>query len=302
MSWQIHVCPCCGGDRFEARGAMLAGFVAARAMNEAPRTCRLCRCFECGVLFYDHRLAEDEIKRLYDGYRGEAYFAARHRWEPFYTRATNDSLGGGDEIAWRRQIYHRTLAPWAVGDAKLDSVLDYGGDRGQLIVEGPGRHHYVYEISGRNALDGVTLIDNEAGLIGRKFDLVLACHLLEHMSEPFAGLVQIAGHVRTQGLLYLEVPFDRPRFEDIPRGTWYTSYLNVLSKSDRAVILAGLLGDAFLGRIGRMPPIGFYKAHEHLQHFDLKSLRMLIERAKLELLCCEQHAARGIVTALARVP
>lgn len=279
---------------------MLAGFVAERAMKEAPRACRLCRCFECGVLFYDNRLAEPEIERLYDGYRGEAYLVARRRWEPFYTRASNDSLGGADEIAWRREIYHRTLAPWTTG--RLDSVLDYGGDRGQLIVGGPGKHHYVYEISGKEALVGATRIDNEAGLTGKKFDLVLACHVLEHMSEPFEGLIKVSGHVNAQGLLYLEVPFDRPRFDDIPKGGWYTSYLNLVSKSDRAVIFADLLGEIFLSCFGHMPPVGFYKAHEHLQHFDLKSLKMLIERAQLELLCCEKHDGRGVLTALARVP
>src|SRR5579863_6316576 len=151
MAFLICACPCCGGVRLEGRAAMVAPFVAERAMCARPKPCRIYRCAECDALFYDNRLDDIEIRRLYSRYRGDDYLSRRHKWEILYTRSIYDRLGGPEEIAWRRDIYEQTVTPWINGS--IETVLDYGGDRGQLIAGGPGRKYYVYEISGKPPLD-----------------------------------------------------------------------------------------------------------------------------------------------------
>jgi len=68
------------------RWAIVAPFLAHYAVGRSPFLCRLLECSDCSFRFFDSRLEPDEVTRLYSGYRGDGYFAERHRWEFWYSR------------------------------------------------------------------------------------------------------------------------------------------------------------------------------------------------------------------------
>jgi len=89
--------------------------------------------------------------------------------------------------------------------------LDFGGDVGQFIPEIETiQRRAVFEVSGLDPIRGLRTIGDwaEAGLF--EPDLIMICHVLEHVTEP-RQLIESAARVLTRnGLLYIEVPLDAP--------------------------------------------------------------------------------------------
>jgi hypothetical protein len=47
----------------------------------------------CSFRFFDSRLTDAEVQRLYAAYRGDGYFETRHAYEFWYSRKVNDGIG-----------------------------------------------------------------------------------------------------------------------------------------------------------------------------------------------------------------
>src|SRR5207253_864927 len=95
----VDRCIVCDSESLARWPAVTSPFIAEIAQWPAPVRCNLDECGACGHRFFDLRLDDAEMGRIYGGYRGDGYFAARHRWEPWYTRAVNESIGHDrDEI------------------------------------------------------------------------------------------------------------------------------------------------------------------------------------------------------------
>lgn len=301
MSYRVSRCISCDDPSLEFRTAVVDPFVAGRAFQQPATICRVARCRGCGLVFFEDRFDESEAARLYADYRSEAYYRARHRWEPLYTRAVNAGLGGAAEMALRREVYHGILARYAP-DAQVNTVLDYGGDRGQLMVGGPGRSHYVFDISGVEPEPGVIRIPGGEALGGRTFDLVLLCEVLEHLSDPARTLASVAAHVRPGGLLYVTVPNRDFPLTDIPTGAWYSVWLRLILRNRWTTIAADFWSGGVLGKLRRVPPLGFIKMHEHINFFDPISLGVMLRRAGLNVLACEPYrGGRGLVALCCRL-
>src|ERR1039458_9553959 len=137
--YTIEACPCCQSKESHARWAIIAPFLAHYAVGRPPFLCKLLECSNCSFGFFDGPLTPDEVARLYSGYRGERYFAERHRWEFWYSRKVNDGIGGDpEEISHRVSALERIVHPH-VDLGAVATVLDYGGDRGQFIPQSLGR-------------------------------------------------------------------------------------------------------------------------------------------------------------------
>src|SRR5438105_4663460 len=89
----VDRCVVCDSDSLVHWPAVTSPFISQIVQWPAPVRCSLAECLRCGHRFYDLRLDEAEMARVYAGYRGKDYFAVRHRWEPWYTAAVNDSIG-----------------------------------------------------------------------------------------------------------------------------------------------------------------------------------------------------------------
>jgi SAM-dependent methyltransferase len=282
-------CPCCGSERHAAYPALTSPFLAAYVLERPPEPVRLLECEGCGFRFFESRLTDAENERLYAGYRGERYYRERHRREPWYTRKVNDAIGGDPEILrGRRELVERFVRTHA-GEAadRVESVLDFGGDRGQVIPEGLGREKFVYEISGTHPVAGVTRIGTTEELASRRFDLVLLCHVLEHCSDPGAVLGEVRALLRPGALLYVELPFERADLRFLSKRARYASYLRAIRRVPPLLTALDFYSTLVRTRLRAMPPLGFVKMHEHVNFFDAPSLRALFDRCGLETVACE---------------
>jgi SAM-dependent methyltransferase len=233
------------------------------------------------------RYDDDEVARLYDDYRGEAYFEVRHRHEPFYTRAANRALGSDDDVnAARRDALRGFLARYMDG-LPLEAVLDHGGDRGQIIPEGIASRRFVYDVSGVPPVAGVDRISTLEDLKRRSFDLVLSCHVIEHVPEPFDTIMSLTRLITPGGYLYVEVPLERPSLALAARSRIGNRWLDALTARPLLLRLADIYSTAFRVKFGFVPPMGFVKAHEHINFFTPRSMKALLERAGLEVVASE---------------
>jgi hypothetical protein len=179
-------------------------------------------------------------------------------------------------------------------------VLDYAGDRGQLLAGGPGRDHYVFDVSGVPPVAGVTNIADERALAGQTFDLVRLCGVVEHFAEPLAQLAAVSEYVRPDGFLYIEVPDERFNFERIPTGNWYREYLQLLVRTRLPLLALDFWSTGMRVKFNVIPPFGFAKQHEHLNFFDLDSYSRLLTQVGLTTLACFREG--GALVALCQRP
>jgi SAM-dependent methyltransferase len=138
-------------------------------------------------------------------------------------------------------------------------------------------------------------IPGAAALVGRTFDLVLLCEVLEHLSDPSGTLVGVAAHVRPGGLLYVTVPNREFPLGDIPAGGWYPAYLQLILRNRWTTLAADFWSTGVRAKLGRVPPLGFVKMHEHINFFDPASLSVMLRRAQLDVLACEPYGKGGLV-------
>ncbi len=272
-------CPCCGSPEFVAYRALTSAFLASYVLDRAPEPTRLLECEGCAFRFFETRLTDAESGVLYSGYRGERYFRERHRHEPWYTRKVNEAIGGDDAVVSARRAMIERVLRGNLDVRRLRRVLDFGGDRGQVLPVGIGNERFVYEISGTHPVQGVSNIGTAAELRAQTFDLVLLCHVLEHCSEPAAVLDEVRPLLASkESVLYIELPYERPTLRFIPRHGAYATWLSLLPRVPPLLMALDLYSTAFRVRWNVMPPLGFVKMHEHLNFFDVRSLRALLER------------------------
>ncbi len=212
-------CVACDGLRLNHAPAVLMPFIANRVFGWKPTpispewglrdlpvglACNICKsmmCEDCGMLFLDMRFDDEEMAALYDDYRGEAYTAARDRFEPGYA-ARNALMLEGSGYNARIEAF---LEPHVRANPR---VLDWGGDSG---VNTPFRsrmaRHDIYDISNRPVVDGARIVDLDAAK-ATDYDLVVFANVLEHVSYPRSALREIVNVMRPHTTLYLEVPHE----------------------------------------------------------------------------------------------
>ena len=309
MTYRAEACPCCASREHVAYPALVSPFVASYALERAVEPTELCECRGCGFRYFGDRLTDDESARLYSGYRGERYYRERHRFEPWYTRRVNDGMGADASVLRARRELVDGFVRAHVDVAKLEDVLDFGGDRGQLIPPALGRRRFVHDISGAAPVDGVENLASTADLSARRFDLVLVSHVLEHCSEPAKILGEIAPLLRSSGsFVYVEVPFERPtlRFLRANGKGAYAAYLSAVRRARPLLMAVDLYSTVFRLRFDAVPPLGFVKLHEHINFFDAPSLRALFDRSGLDAVAIERLEVRSnfgrtpVLSALAR--
>jgi hypothetical protein len=255
------------------------------------------RCTDCGLSYFEDRYDEAEVAALYERYRGEQYFQQRHHLEPWYSRSFNAQLGEESATAGGREMFQGLLSRFQ--SVPIRTVLDFGGDRGQLMVGGLGEEHYVFDISGVEAAPGVIRILDPVELAGRTFDLVLLYDVMEHLSQPVEIVRdEVAPLVAPGGFLFVKVPRYDFQFSDIPTGSWYATYLNWLLRSRVATTALDFWSTAVRTKFARIPPLGFAKMHEHINFFDVNSLSLALGRSGLDLLACEPHGDGHTLIAL----
>ncbi|MEO8812691.1 MAG: class I SAM-dependent methyltransferase [Caulobacteraceae bacterium] len=287
-------CPACAGASHTSWPALVAPFIQNYALNHHAGHCRLVECRSCGLRYFDKRYEPKELARLYGDYRGVDYQAARQRDERGYTRQFNEGLG--DDAETRNAALREFLKRNALTEIDRD-VVDYGGDRGDYIPNCFVGRRYVYDISGKPTIDGVERIDNVADLEILKPEFVLLAHVLEHLPDPSEVLSHIGKIMPPGGVLYVEVPLERPALRWLAKGPGYGRWLDFISRHAFLLRVMAVYDATARKLFGVIPPLGCAVLHEHINFFHAPSLRALLERSGFGIVSIETE--QGLVRALA---
>jgi hypothetical protein len=272
---EVSECVVCSGPIRKLRRALVAPFLSRRIWNRAPFCVDLVGCAACGFLFYNPRLEDAELQRLYTDYRLDAYQRMRHASEPWYTPQFNADLASPESYRKRRAILGPLLRQH-LGVRSIRRVLDHGGDRGDLVaglIE--GAEAFVYDISGIPAAAGVTAVSDP---LACRPDLIINSNVLEHVGFPRA-VVQSILDAAGEGLVFLEVPCEQPT--GASRIARRLAQMGVMTLAHPA-LAASILRPATL-----------YMMHEHVNYFTEQSLNTLFRACGGTVLTSGSYATDG---------
>lgn len=257
-------CVYCGSNALVKSPAIIAPFVAHRALGYAPTEItedwglrdisrgeaharsNTTMCQVCYGLFMDLRFGNEEMNSLYADYRGERYTALRDQYEPGY-RQRNECLNAQSHRAAVEALLRNQVD-------EHPRILDWGGDDGRNT---PFREVaslcHVVDISGKGTIPGVRTVTAETALSGH-YDLIILSHILEHLPEPIGLLDSLHPLIRQGSKLYIELPFEK-----------------------------------IMQTLGSLPPESRNPSikrhwHEHINFYSPAALKQLVERSGLTIL------------------
>ncbi len=285
---EVSCCVICDGPISRLKRALVAPFLAKRIWNRKPFCVDLVRCGSCGFIFYNPRLDDADLQRLYEGYRSDEYREMRHASEPWYTKEFNEDLASDGHYRSRRA----KLAPifrQHLNGRKIDRVLDYGGDRGDLMSGLFGEAKlFVYDISGAAPTPGVSATDSPAEC---QADLIINSNVLEHVGFPRVMAGEMLAAAPPGGLIFLEVPCEAALGG---------------KRMVRRIAQMGIMAAAHPLLAPRvLRPATLYMMHEHVNYFTEGSLTTLMRACGGKMLASGYYplAARasneGVVWCLA---
>jgi hypothetical protein len=256
---EVSNCVVCEGPIRRIKRALVAPFLATRIWNRKPFRVDLVRCDSCGFMFYNPRLNGSDLQRLYLDYRSNEYQRSRHASEIWYTKKFNYDLASPESYEGRRATLAQTLKPH-IGGQKIERILDYGGDRGDLVAGlFDGAQAFVYDISGVSPAAGVTTVSDPAAC---KADLIVNSNVLEHVGFPRELVREICAASPAGGLVYLEVPCELP--VGAKRIVRRLAQVGIMAVT-RPWLSASVLR-----------PASLYMMHEHINYFTPQTLVTLM--------------------------
>jgi len=269
-------CVVCDGKIRRRKRALVAPFLATRIWNWEPFCVDLVQCENCGFQFYNPRLMDAELQNLYRNYRSQEYQRMRQASEPWYTEKFNADLASAASYKVRRAKVGAILNE-QLGSKKISRILDYGGDRGDLVAGLlDGAKPFVYDISGVEPAAGVTATSDPAGC---KADLVINSNVLEHVGFPKTLVSEILRTASKQSLVYLEVPVE------------YPFGLTRIARREAQIGVMALTHPSLVRYIVR--PSTLYMMHEHVNYFTEQSLTTLMRVCGGAVIASGSYASSG---------
>lgn len=191
MRLETVACNLCGATRHDRLFEKLGHLTGHRF--------RIARCVDCGLVFVNPRLSEQEITALYR----QAYFEGEG-FDPFV---------GLEQEAQKVEGAARALT-------RIETIKPPPAD---LLEVGPGKGHLLREATSRGfRAVGLELSDyaadqllaqglkvlrgsiDTAGIGDASFDVVAAVEVLEHLPDPKQFLLEVARVLKPGGLFYYE--------------------------------------------------------------------------------------------------
>jgi hypothetical protein len=198
----------------------------------------------------------------------------REKHEPYYTEEFNAAFDSLEEQKARKDML-REFLKLEIDLDEISSVLDYGGDRGQFIIDELSKaQRYVYEISETTPESGIISLESIEECRKRRYDLIMCCHVLEHVSYPMDIMKEIFNLADEKTTIYIELPYDT-YFRDIsiPANTDVKFRLfSLMSISPKTV--------NFVTKYSSMK----IRMHEHINYFNGTSLRKMMDLSGFNIL------------------
>ncbi len=266
----------------------------ARWIVEVPsstQTSNLLKCNDCELVFFSASFSEGELSRMYSGYRSSNYQRRRAKYEPWYSKKINDAIGhSSDVLTLRRQHLEGTLSTALQNHPQKTSspirVLDVGGDEGQFIPNIESiTHKAVLEVSGVRPVDGAQVLGSWNEVDDFSPDMIMMCHVLEHIETARENIENASRALKPGGLLYIEIPLDRPaKIGRLFSTPLYTKYTKLLCRVTPLFVIADLLSLVTRKFFGR-PMLGsVIKQNEHINFFDGVTITSVVETLGFELI------------------
>lgn len=209
-------CRACGFENTQSAMGRIAPFVSERMLNGQTEA-MVYECMTCWLLWIDVNPTDEQMARHYHGYFDKDYVAQREKHEPGFRIKWLSSGSRNEDKYMEKFITPYTGVP--------ETVLDFGGGTGE---ETPFRGQSsidILDVAMTNLLPGC----NRVEAIEKKYDLVVLCHILEHVPDPQKLLNQALDACNEKGFVYIEVPNEaedygsRPRLDRVmkDRGAWH---------------------------------------------------------------------------------
>ena len=196
-------CPICNNqDLIHKLKVVVSPWI--RQLGIHKKTSKYFYCKECSLGFFNYRYSPKEMSLIYNLYRGDKYLKNRNEWEPWYTKDFNATHDRQSYINSRKKY----LETFLLGNlkSKPQTLVDYGGDKGQYIPDLGQEKSYVLDVSNNVTLPGTRRIANLNEVVTP--DVVILSHVLEHVSNPLSMLENL---LEQSKVLYVEVPFGCPQ-------------------------------------------------------------------------------------------
>lgn len=277
----VDECVICGCTSLRQKRGVVSPFLAKRIWERKPFPVALADCFDCGFEFFNPRLVTTEEERLYAGYRSTEYQTMRRSFEPWYTEKLNADLSSPESWQHRKSLIASLFRERLNLDGRtFDSVLDFGGDRGDLIAElFPASRRFVYEISGVKPIAGVEPLRTLEECRRHPIDLIITSNVLEHVGSPREVISQIATIAGPQTRVFNEVPLESP--------TDWRSRLKRLAQTGILSITRPALAWQVTGR-------GMFNLmHEHVNYFSQHSLDRLMQVSGFDVVTSGDYVVSG---------
>ena len=228
---------------------------------------------------------------MYSGYRSSEYQQRRAKYEPWYTKKINAAIGHSTDVLILRRKHLENLLNGVSeknpGSIKSPTrVLDVGGDEGQFIPKIESiTHKAVLEVSGVRPVDGAQVLGSWNEVDDFSPDMVMMCHVLEHIETARENIENASRALKPGGLLYIEIPLDRPlNISRLFSTPLYMKYTEFLCKATPFFVIADLLSLISRRFLGRPIPGAVIKQNEHINFFDGASINFVVETFGFELI------------------
>ena len=267
----MEECLICKSKNTKVYKTQVSEFIVERMLAGEDKTTNLIHCLDCGFAYYSYRPNDYEMKKLYKNYRDEEYQKLRQKYEQWYTPEINNLIGDSRIAHKNREKNLTSILKKYVDIASIKEVLDYAGDKGQHIpTVFSSANKYVYDISGIEVIEGVqrlTTVNTTS-----RFDFIMCCHLLEHVSSPQQIIETLRKLLEERGYLYIELPFDSP---------FYSNKFNNLQFLFNKYFKISTLIKTFLKQKKQklMKPM-----HEHINFYTNSSIERLLADNNFEIL------------------
>ena len=269
-------CLICKSKNINKFKAQFADFIAERVFDGENMAINLLHCEKCGFAYFDYRVSDDESTKLYSGYRNKGYQKQRQKHECWYTEEINKLIGNSNlEIKNRNNNLEDILKKY-INISRIQSVLDFGGDRGQFIPDVfKAVKKYVYEISGVEPCSGIQSLTSMEECYLNDYDLVICANVLEHLANPSEKVRQIKSLLKKGNYLYVELPYDSPfyknKFSDCQfLFNRYFSWINIFKHFIKAKKYSNL-----------------QLMHEHINYFTINSIEELLNKEGFKVMCSQ---------------
>lgn len=266
-------CVSCGSDQITSASlAVVAPWVLGVSHPNSNRldSCLL-YCCDCGLQFFSRRYTPEELSAFYTDYRGPSYVARRRSWEPWYSSRRNDRIGHDENVEHVRNTTVKTFISQHLGQSPL-RIVDYGGDEGQFIPDLDNiEYSGVFDVSGRPLREGIAILRSNEEIKAASPNLIMLCHVLEHLTEPREELSRILEVLSDHGSLYVEVPLDAHRV----RSATPTILVRLFRSGRLPFVVADFISQISRFKFGWRSRFRLIKQSEHLQFFSANSLSVL---------------------------